>query len=324
VEVLAGDMQILVAPENWENDNVLVQVTPQTLIENREGPITFADLAAGQFVMIHGEMTQGFFLAHYIFVDDGSQPPPPGQLAGTIVEVLAGDMQILVAPENWENDYVLVQVTPQTVIENREGPITFADLAAGQFVMIHGEVVQNLLIAHHIFVDDGSQPPPPQGEIFGTIVEVLAGDMQILVAPENWENDSVLVQVSPQTVIENREGPITFADLAAGQLVMIHGEMTPDLFLAHYIFVDDGSQPPPGTEFFGEIGSINYTALTFDLNLNQGHHGYIVVQATENTVIFDSSYQEITFDDLQNGMFTSVIGEMNGDILIAEEILILG
>lgn len=85
-------------------------------------------------------------------------------------------------------------------------------------------------------------------------------------------------------------------------------------------YVECGSQFP--SEVFGEVVEKDEAAGTFLLRTREcpHHHGEVLIQVTDETIILDADGQSVTFDAIEIGMRLLATGAFDGDVFVAQEI----
>ncbi|MCD4653885.1 DUF5666 domain-containing protein, partial [bacterium] len=247
-------LQTLLVRSNWDRgpNGVTVQVTENTVIWGAMGEIaTFDDILVGKAIFAIGEFQQRIFIADEIFIE-GHQPPPPGdEVFGHVLEVDLQEETILVHCQQPGYD-VLIKVTEETVILGEYGPITLADILVEDFLNAFGDWDGDLFLATEIFV---MSPHGPPGDYYYGVIDAIDQNAMTfdLLFDDHGAMDLITVHVTNETILESINGPIEFADLEVGFEADVSGMWEGDIFVAMYVLVFDGSQPPPPGQLAGTI-----------------------------------------------------------------------
>ncbi len=318
--------KILYLAGSYQNsgDLIAVQVTDDTQIFDRMGPMAFEDIQVGMFAAAQGEWTGDTFTAVQLFVDDGHGPGPGDYVEGEIVNIDPDAKILYLAGSNpGSADQIIVQITDYTEITGNMGPMAFEDIQVGMYAAAQGEWNGDTFTAVLLFVDDDPGPGPGDS-VVGEIVEIDAA-AKILYLSGGYQNsgDRIPVQVTDDTDIFGNSGPMTFEDIEIGMFAAAEGEWTGDIFTAVQLFVDDGHGPGPGDFVEGEVVEIDAAAKILYLRApyQQGTGDRIPVQVMDQTLIFGNS-GPITFEDIQVGMYAAAQGGWDNDMFIAVELFI--
>jgi hypothetical protein len=267
-----------------------------------------------------GEWQGDLFVAFELFIEDGHQPPPPpgDQVAGTVVNIDPDAMMLFLS--RCQGEVIPVQVTPETIIMGEQGPMMFEDIQIDMFAFGMGEWQGDLFVAFELFIEDGHQPPPPPGDqVAGTVVNIDPDAMMLFLS--RCQGEVIPVQVTPETIIMGEQGPMMFEDIQIDMFAFGMGEWQGDLFVAFELYIEGGHQPPPPPPGIveGNIEDIDYETHMLFI----GCCGAVVpVQVTEMTELMGEQ-GPITFDDIVVGMYAMAMGTYEGDILIADHIMVM-
>lgn len=185
------------------------------------------------------------------------------------------------------------------ILDNHENPMAFSDLKVGDRVEVKAEPDANgNLVARQIEADDRDRD---ESEVKGKI-ESLGQDSLVVMGKTFFVNEAT-------EIVDDDDHPLSFTDLAVGQIVEVRARMQQDgSLLASRIKVegenDDGDDQ---VELTGTIESISDSALVVD-----GIEFFV----TESTVILDDDHNPIPFADLTVGLKVEVRGERTDDGMV--------
>jgi hypothetical protein len=229
-------------------DAITVETSGETeflrkVFEDGLEPITFDDLQQGDRVTVAGTWDGDVLRAQRVTVKP-EQLPPPATIHGAISSLNSGDGTLMVAPLT--GDAVLVQTSEGTEFYRetqraRREPITFADLADGDWVRVQGDWVEEVFDAVRVTVMP-FQPAPPPRLLMGSIGELLSVSDFTL---EHQRQDPITVKTTEttkffRTLRWGRLELISFDDLAADDWVAVLGHWDGEALIAHVVTVMRG------------------------------------------------------------------------------------
>ncbi|MBN2056834.1 hypothetical protein JW905_18045 [bacterium] len=269
-------------------------------------------------------MEEGVAASHWsdlrTFTKD-CQGGPPAEFSGIIADIDPVERLVFVNARG-EDVIIPVLVSEDTVITDETGTaLTFEDLAAGMQVWVRGQpgaesgvpFVAEEIVVHRY------QPPAC---VVGEIRTIDPAAMTFAVGPCE-DGTVVMVQVTATTEILDMAGQVlAFEDLTVGMVVRVRGEWQGAMLLAHVIRIHDHQPPPPPPVVIGEIVAVDPDAMMIHVDPREWSGDVVPVQVTDGTLIHTIFGGELTFGDLQVGMMVHVIGEIQGGILLAIEIMV--
>lgn len=229
-------------------DAITVQTSADTefLRKVREDglePITFDALQVGDRVTVAGTWDGDLLQAKRVTVKP-EQLPPPATIHGAISSLDSVNGTLMVAPRT--GDAVLVQTSEATEFYRetqraRKEPITFAELAEGNWVRVQGAWIDDVFEGVRVTVMP-FQPAPPPRLVMGTIGELLSETDFIL---EHQRQDPITVKTTEptkffRTLHWGRLEPIGFGGLAAGDWVAVLGRWEGEALNADVVTVMRG------------------------------------------------------------------------------------
>ncbi|MBN1356989.1 hypothetical protein JXA40_12075 [bacterium] len=315
------EAQTLVLSSRWHHgpDLITVQVTEETIIYNQMGEvIPFDQVNIGDFAFCNGEFVQELFMATEIFIE-GDPQPPQDHVCGIVTEIDAQARIIYLNPE-LDGDLIPVQVTEDTLIMGRFGPMTFEEIQLEMLARAIGEWQETVFVATELYLRDGQQPPPPGDQVGGIIENIDYQAMMLYLNPDAAGGDLIPVQVTEDTVIMHHGEPFAFEDIQIGMMALAMGEWQAEVFLAAHLCVSESPPPPPPPpgHVEGMITDIDAAAQILYIGCQQQS---IPVQVTPATILIGEQ-GPIEFGDIQIGMHAMAHGIFEGDVLIADEIFV--
>jgi hypothetical protein len=284
------------------NQNV-VATTGTRILDDNNNPIAFADLALGQFLEVEGaRLANGTIDAMKIKQDDG---PGDGGAPGFSIEFRAelreiADGTLLVGNR-------IVRTTPTTLYFGYDNePITAADLAVGEFLEVEGRrEPDGSVTATRIKKEDRVG----FGFEFRARLTGIDGTA-LLLGPARVETTATTVYLN------SSNQPITFGDLAVGQLLEVEGNRLSDgTLVARKVKQEDGNTSGCAhlVEFSGPIATIDVATGVLSI-------GSRVVLVDGNTKLKDAAGNTITLDQFKAGDLVKVEGNFNaeGDVIACE------
>ena len=222
-----------------------------------------------------------------------------GTYAAVIIHVHdeVGQINISGSIESIETDGLLLQgrrieVTPDTYIQNENfEQLTLDELVEGQGIEVYGELRSDgSVMAYNISL----RPDAMEVLEFAGRIESLQGDI-ITVRGTSFITNDV-------TFFESEDGPITLADLVLDQEVYISGQRDENgVLMATQIQVTKEWISGWMTGAITDIGDLSLVI--------QGR----TVLVTENTQMYGSDYQSLTFEELSVGQRVHTGGELEED-----------
>jgi len=254
------------------------------ILDNRNNPISFADLKVGQLVEVRADrQADGSLLATKIQIED--EIDDEIELTGEITEISANSL--VVAGLKFLVD------RNTAVLDNQNNPIKFADLRVGMIVEIRADKqADGTLLATRIKIED---LPNDEVEVRG-VIELL-GSNSLIVLKLKFVVDNNTV------ILDNRNNPIKFTDLRVGQRVEVRADRQVDgSLLATRIKIED--LPDDEVELTGAIESLSRNSL-------------VVLGKTfvvdQNTVVLDNNNNPIGFADLKVGQIVEIRADRQAD-----------
>lgn len=294
---IAGDGTLLIGDR-------IVRTTEATLYFGYDNePIAAADLAVGEFLEVEGRReADGSVTARKIKKEDRVGLGFEFRAPLTAIDGTA----LLLGPAR-------VETTTGTIYLNNDNqPITFGDLAVGQLLEVEGNrLADGTLVASKVKKEDFD------GNGCAHLVEFSGPIASIDVATGVLSVGNRVVLVDATTELKDAAGnTITLDQFKAGDLVKVEGNFNAegDVFACELKKrLHDGNGGDPGTtRVFGDIGTIDTTALTFTI-------GDTTVEATAQTEIRSRRGTPLTFADLQSGFTVLVRGRALGNNRFAAE-----
>lgn len=262
------------------------------VFDSRGNTISFASLRVGQTVEVKSERRNDANLwALRITIED---PVGENVEARGKIETMASNQIVVSALVFFVDDRTVI-------LDSRNNPIRLGDLRVGQVVQIRAERrADGSLLAMSIKVEEVVND---EVEVTGTIRSKGSNSLVVL---------GLTFSVDGRTaVLDDRNNPISFADLRVGELVQVRADRQPDgTLLATRIKVEEVEDDE--IELTGTISSkggssLVVLGLTFNVDLN--------------TVILDDRNNVISFVDLQVGQVVQIRADRRADgMLLATRI----
>ncbi len=277
IKAIATDHIVIMQFAFFVNDKTVI-------LDNRNNPISFADLQAGQLVQVRADrQADGSLLATRIKLEGEGRDEI--ELTGAIESL--GDRSLMVRGLAFLVDQNTV------ILDNQNTPIRFTDLQVGQIVEVRANRrADGTLLATRVKIEDA---PNDEVEVTGKIESLESNALVVL---------GLKFMVDANTVVlDNNNNPIKFADLQAGQIVEVRADRQADgTLLATRIKRED--LPNDEVELTGAIESLG------DKSLVVLGRTFVVDQ---NTVILDNDKNPITFADLKVGQIVEIRADRQAD-----------
>ncbi len=221
-----------------QQNQTVVQVTNDTVIQTRDGQtLSFDDLMIQDFAFCIGYYDDDTFNAARVMI---KSPPNPGIVFnGLVNDINSDEYKLIVETRRPGFEAVVVQVTDDTVIKGRHGPMSFDDIEIGNRVLVKGEWTEDTFLAHKVFVrsDAPPPPPPPPPIVAGMIHEIDSENLVLFIGRPN-HGETTAVQITDDTELLSREGPISFDEISVGMMAKAWGDWDGDTFIADRVFVN--------------------------------------------------------------------------------------
>jgi hypothetical protein len=240
------ETQSFVLQGKWrdQQNQTVVLVTDDTVIQTPDGEfLSFDDLQLQDFALCLGHFSDDIFTASKIMI---KAPPNPGIAFNGVVNDIDHDEYVLIVETRRPGfDDIVVQVTEDTVIKGRYGAMSFEDIEIGNRILVKGEWNDDLFYADKIFVrPDAPPPPPPPPIVAGMIHEIDSENLVLYIGRPN-HGETTAVQITDDTELLGREGPITFDEISIGMMAKAWGDWNGEIFVADKVFVGPHVPPPP-------------------------------------------------------------------------------
>ncbi|HQU70711.1 MAG TPA: DUF5666 domain-containing protein [Calditrichia bacterium] len=286
IETIGSDSLVVTGTTFW--------VDGSTDVEGENGPISFSDLQAGDYVEVRGDLqNDGTYLATRIRMEDADGD---FRTQGTISAIGSDNITV----NGW-----LFYVNAGTEIRGDHGSrLTFADLMMDMEVEIRAfSRADGSYLAYRIDADDDHHDDDL--EIEGFIDSLWTAGLSV---------NGIDIAVDSNTVVlDDNRLPITFGDLVTGDRVEVYAlRRLNNLPLATQIRRDDHDQDDE-VELTAAIERISGDTLQV-AGLN-----FITTSAT---VFLNNANQPITLADLQEGMIVEIRGDIRGGEIFASRVKI--
>ena len=283
---------------------VTVTVSDSTEIRHGDTAIPLAQIQNGWRVHVKGALqADGTYAATEIIVQDETVGGGGGgggtEAQGTVQTVDPATTSFTIAES--DGTVVTIDTDQNTVFTMGGQPASFTDLAAGQTVEVEGTAqADGSILASHVSIE------VEETEISGTVQTVDPTTLSFTV--QEQDGTMVTVDTDQNTVFRMGNQTVTFADVAAGDMVEVTGTTQADgSILAATVNIEAPETEP--VEIAGTVSSIDMTGGTFVVTTDSGN----VTVATDANTRWHGQGHPSGIGDLAVGDQVQVEGTMQAD-----------
>ncbi|HEX9163880.1 MAG TPA: DUF5666 domain-containing protein [Thermoanaerobaculia bacterium] len=199
--------------------NVDITLTPTTMIRKGNQTITAADLKKGDVVEVKASMVNNTLTASQVNVENEDNDQKQQQeINGTVAGVAGNTLTITPAGGGTNVD---VMLTPTTVIRKGNQMITAADLKKGDVVEVKASMVNNVLTATQVNVENENENEPAEMEVEGTVSAINGNALTV-----GTRSGDVTVNTDANTVIRKDGNTLSLSDIKMGDRIDAQGTST--------------------------------------------------------------------------------------------------
>lgn len=211
------------------NQTVTIALTSTTLIRKGDQTVTAADLVKGDQVHIQAAKVKDVLTAFVVVVQrpDSENEQPEQQFEGIVQSATADTLVIL----DSHNQTDTIALTSSTVIRKGNTTVAATDLKTGDRVHVKATMVNKVLTATEVIVQNAGEDDGEDGGTGGTIMTAngavkAVGTSSLTVSSQ--PRGDVTVNVDGKTIIRKQGQVITLAGIKVGDEVNTMGTRVDD------------------------------------------------------------------------------------------------